>query len=241
MTYRHTVVAALAVAALSAPSLAQDAKPKTTFTGDLGYVDATGNTRLTTLNAGEKLGYTDGQWTLSQLGAYVYGQTNGTSSANQLRFAGRADFAFESRFTGFFGASYERNTFAGFNSRVDEIAGVSWKAIVAADDSLGLDVGGDLTQEADVSGVNQNYPAARAAGNYRHFFSKTAYFQQIAEYLPNLKTSGEYRVNTESSLVAPISAHIGIKASYAIRYDSRPPAKFGTTDRVVTTGIQISF
>jgi putative salt-induced outer membrane protein len=77
--------------------------------------------------------------------------------------------------------------------------------------------------------------------NYKHQFSKLAYFQQFVEYLRNLQTSGSYRFNTESAVVAPISTHIGIKVGYAIRFDSRPQPTFGTTDRLLTTGIQVSY
>ena len=59
--------------------------------------------------------------------------------------------------------------------------------------------------------------------------------------MPNLQTSGAYRVNTESSVVAPIPAHIGIKMSYAIQYNSRPPVNFGSTDRLLTAGVQVTF
>lgn len=229
------------LAAVATAATAQDAKPNTSFTGDVGYVSASGNTNLTTLSIGEKVVHTEGRWTLSQLAAYVYGETNSKESANQLRFAGRADFAFRPRLGVFAGVAYERNTFAGFNSRTDEIAGLLWKAIVAPRDSLHLEAGGAFTQEADVDGTSQSYPSARIAANYKHVFSKTAYFQQLAEYVPNLKTSGAYRVNSESALVAPVSAHFGVKVSYAVRYNSRPPAKFGTTDRVLTTGVQLSF
>jgi putative salt-induced outer membrane protein len=238
---RALAASILAGAVFASAAPAQDAAPKTSFTGDLGYVSASGNTNLTTLSIGEKLVHTRGRWTLTQVAAYVYGETNEKESANQLRFSGRGDFAFAPRLGVFVGASFERNTFAGFNSRTDEIAGLSWKAIVAPSDAMSLDAGGVLTQEADVDGSDQDYPAARLAANYKHAFSKAAYFQQLAEYVPNLKTSGAYRVNTESALVAPISAHVGIKASYVVRYDSRPPVNFGTTDRVLTTGVQLSF
>jgi putative salt-induced outer membrane protein YdiY len=231
----------VACSAFAATAAAQDVKPTTSFTGDLGYVSASGNTNLTTLSIGEKIVHTDGRWTLSQLAAYVYGETNSTESANQLRLAGRADFMFRPRLGLFGGASYERNTFAGFNSRTDELAGLTWKAVVAPNDSLSLDGGGEFTQQSNVDGTSQSYPSARIAANYKHVFSKAAYFQQLVEYVPNLQTSGSYRVNGESALVAPISAHLGIKMGYAIRYNSQPPATFGSTDRVFTTGVQLSF
>ena len=100
---------------------------------------------------------------LSQLAAYVRGETKGVESANQLRVAGRSDLAFHPRFGAFAGVSFERNTFAGFRRRFDEIAGVRWKAIVAPFDSLSVDGGGVLTQESDVDGTSKDYPSARLA------------------------------------------------------------------------------
>lgn len=235
------LIAGAALLAVAAAAGAQTAKPTTSFTGDLGYVSATGNTRLSTLNIGDKIVHTDGLWTYTQTAAYVNGETKGVETANQLLIAGRVDYAFQPRLSLFGGASYERNPFAGFKRRTNELLGLRWKAVVEPNDSLNLDAGGALTQQTDVNDSTENYPAGRLAASYKHNFSKAAYFQQLVEYLPDLKTSGAYRVNTESSLVAPISAHIGIKVSYAIQYNSRPPATFGTTDRLLTTGVQVTF
>ena len=77
-----------------------------------------------------------------------------------------------------------------------------------------------LTQEADVDGTDKNFPAGRFAGAYKHAFSKASYFQQLAEYIPDLESTGEYRVNSESALVAPLSAHMGVKFAYAVRFNS---------------------
>ncbi len=242
MSIRLQPAALVAAFLFAASAAAQDApKPKTSFTGDLGYVTASGNTDLTTLSAGDKLVHSDGRWTLTQIAAYVYGESDSKESANQLRISGRADFDFLPRAGVFTSVTYERNTFAGFKFRMDEAVGVLWKAIVAPQDSMTVDVGGELTQETDVDSTNHSYPAARLGLNYKHSFTKAAYFQELADYAADLQSGGGYRVNSESAIVAPISSHIGIKLSYAIRFNSKPPVDFGTTDRVLTTGIQISF
>ena len=227
--------------AVAATASAQGAKPRTSFTGDLGYVSATGNTKLTTLSVGEKLGHTAGLWTLSQQMAFVYGETDAKVSANQLLVAVRADFGLDPRFSVFAGASYERNTFAGFNSRPVAITGLSWKAIVAPEDSMSVDAGGVVTRQSDVDGTSSSYPSTRVALAYRHRFSKAAYFQQLAEHVSNLRMSGSDLVNTETAFVAPVSAHVGIRLSYAVRYNSRPPVNFGSTDRVSMMGVQLSY
>ena len=64
--------------------------------------------------------------------------------------------------------------------------------------------------------------AARAAGSYKHLFNETAYFLQLAEFLPNLDDGDDLRINTESSLVAPLSNVIALKLSYAIKFDNLP-------------------
>jgi putative salt-induced outer membrane protein len=238
---RPTGCGVAAIVALSTTALAQAATPTTSFTGDVGFVSAAGNTRLTTLSINEKIAHAQGRVLLTQLAAYVYGKAKGVESANQLRLAGRGDYTFQRRLGAFLGVAHERNRYAGFTARTEEIAGLRWQAIVAPMDSLSIDGGGVLTQQSNVDGTSQRDPSARAAANYKHLFSKLAYFQQLAEYVPNLDVGGAYRLNTESALVAPISTHVGIKLSYTVRYDSRPPAGFGTTDRVLTTGIQVSY
>jgi putative salt-induced outer membrane protein YdiY len=48
-------------------------------------------------------------------------------------------------------------------------------------------------------------------------------------------------VNTETGLVAPISSHIGLKLSYVIRFDNQPEPGFKKTDRLLTSGVQVTY
>src|ERR1035441_725386 len=79
---------------LIAPGAAQipdSARKKhvTSFTGDLGFVSASGNTNVTTLTMGDRIVRTDGYWMFTQVGTYVSSETNNKQSANQLRVMGR--------------------------------------------------------------------------------------------------------------------------------------------------------
>ena len=81
----------------------------------------------------------------------------------------------------------------------------------------------------------------RSATVYRHNFTKAAYFQQGVEFLPNLDTSEDYRVNSETALVAPISSHIGMKFAYVIRFDNLPETGRAKNDRIFTSGLQFNW
>lgn len=131
--------------------------------------------------------------------------------------------------------------YAGFNRRLDELAGATWQAFAGTSDSVSMDAGGVITQQDNKDGTTQRSPSARGALAYKHVFKANTFFTQTVEYVPNLKESGEYRLNTETSAVAPISTRISLKLGYVIQYNSRPPVSFLTTDRVFTSGLQVSF
>lgn len=211
------------------------------LTADFGFVNATGNTRLSTLNFGDKISFKARTWTFSQRAAYIYGKTNGVSSANLLKASVRADHNFISRVGLFVGSSYERNRFAGFTLHTDQIAGISAEALTMPRDTLRLDAGGVYTHESRVDSTTKTFPAARAGMSFKHSFGGTSAFVQTGEFVPNLEETEQYRINTESIITAKMTTHVGLKLSYLIRYDSRPATGFGKSDRILTSGLQFTY
>ena len=227
---------------LATPLAAQDtAKVVTKITADLGYVQASGNSEVTTTSFGQKLTQQRGLLGLEQTFNFVYGEQNGVVNTNFLRAGLRADLKLDRVFSAFATVAYDRNVFAGIQRRFEENLGLSWRAIGAPRDTLRLEAGFSVTQQLSVDGVANDFPAGRMAIAYRHIFSPTTYFLQMAEVIPNFKEPEDLRVNTESAVVAPVSGRVNLKVAYLIRYDNLPEPTFRTTDRVFTTGIQITF
>ena len=144
---------------------------------------------------------------------------------------------------------FDRNVLQGISSRFEEGFGLDWKAIVSKRDLLSLQAGGSLFQQQLTPGstatVKRQFPAARLGLDYKHLFTELAYFQQTGEFLPNLSDSDAYLVNSESSLVAPLSRRLALKLSYLVRYNNSPPIRenvqLKTTDTFFSSGITISF
>ncbi len=233
------------IPALTLPSFAgaQDAAPAvvTKITADLGYVQTSGNTQVTTMNVGEKFTQQRGRFTLQQAFALVYGKQRDTVNTNNLRANLRGDYKIDNIFSLFLGTGFDRNTFAGIERRFEEQLGVAARLLAAASDTIRVEGGGSVTQQIGTDGRQQNFPSARGALAWRHAFTPAAYFLQNVEYIPNMKEAEDWRVNTESSVVAPLSARIGLKLSYVIRFDNLPEPTFSKTDKLFTTGIQITF
>jgi putative salt-induced outer membrane protein len=240
-TTRIRLIAALLVAASGTVTAQAPAGWDASGSVDFGFVSATGNTDVTTITVGQKVAAMRGLWTLSQTLAHVSGKTKGEESANQVRLGGRVERKLGTWFGGFAGVQFERNAFAGFDSRLEELMGLQWKVVDDSSNVLQIDGGAVFTQQENTDGTSDTSPSARGAMLYRHNFRPTTYFTQGVEYVPNLEESGAYRLNTETALVAPLSARLGIKVSYVVRYNSRPPTSFGTTDRVFTSGLQLTF
>lgn len=234
---------ALALLALVATPLAAQNPDSvvTKITADLGYVQASGNSRVTTTSVGQKLTQQRGRLGLEQTFSLVYGEQNDVVNTNFLRAGLRAEYKLGGLFSAFATVAYDRNVFAGIKSRFEENLGLAWRAIGAPRDTLRLEAGFSVTQQTSVDGIANDFPAGRLATAYRHTFSPSTYFLQAAEYLPNFKETADYRVNTESAVVAPVSARVNLKLSYLIRYDNLPEPTFRNTDRVFTTGVQITF
>lgn len=230
----------IAIAALFATAAIHPLQGQT-FIADFGYVATTGNTHLATMNFGEKLNFKARAWTIAQQTAYVYGKTSGVASANQLKSSLRADHTFLKAVSFFIGAAYERNRFGGFTMHVDGITGLSARVGATPRDTLRFDAGGVLTHETRVDSTYKRFPAARAAVQYKHSFGGKSYASQTGEYIPNLQSNGQYRINTESQLVAKMTTHFGVRVSYVVRYDSRPAEGFLKADRILTTGLQVSY
>ena len=231
------------IVGLTVAAEAQDAAPTvvTKATADLGFVQTSGNTQVTTLNFGEKLTQQRRRLTLQQGFAIVYGKQRDSVITNYIAANVRGDYQLDKILAAFAGVSFDRNSFAGIERRLEQQLGLQARLFAGAMDTVRIEGGGSLTQQLGTDGITSTFPAARGAAAWRHGFTPTAYFQQNVEFIPNLKDTEDWRFNSESSVVAPISSNIGLKISYVVRFDNLPQPGFSELDKLFTTGIQITF
>jgi len=226
----------------AAPLAAQDPAPVVNkVTADLGYVQTSGNTAVTTTSLGEKWTQSRGRFTLEQTFSFVYGEQAGVEVNNTLATGVRGDYKLGTVLSAYGDVKFDRAPFSGISRRTVESFGLQALALAATADTLRISLGASVTQQLGTDGNQNNFPAANAGFVYRHVFTAAAYFQQNLEAIPNLKDQDDLRIFSESAVVAPISARIGMKLSYVVRFDNVPEPGFKSTDRIFTTGLQITF
>ncbi len=217
--------------------------PVIKFIGEVGYVATSGNQSVKTLNVGNKLSAKFDDLTLSQTFVRVYGESEGETITSLTRASMRMDKGLrDSPFTAYGLLTYERNTFAGLASRVTGSSGLTALVLKSDVDKVLVEGGLSLNRQrgTGLKGKDSDFLGGRAASTYTHQFSKQTAFVQVVEFLPNFRESEDLRVNTETAITAPITSRIGLKLSYVIRYDGLPQDGFLTTDRLFTSGVQVT-
>ena len=239
--------------AFTAMSLgAQDAPAHVkTFEGmaALGYSKTSGNATATATNVSNKLKYSVRGWGVKQDLAFFYGEADNKVNANFWSGGLLGERKLTSRIGAYVTTRFDRNVLQGIASRFEEGVGFDLIAIDAPKDKLSFALGISAFQQqltdGSVSEVKSNYPAARLGMDYKHRITDKAFFQQTAEFLPNLSNAEAYLINTESVLVAPLAAGLGIKIGLLVRYNALPPfrddVQLKTTDTFFTSGLTYSF
>jgi putative salt-induced outer membrane protein len=242
MTLRSAAARTLLPFLISLPLSAQE-PPKRPWTlqTDFGFVNTSGNTSTTMLNAGEAASYTVGRWTFAQALVAVYGRTDGSKSAENYKATVRGDYALAPRVGAYVLGGWHRNRFAGIARRLEEGGGLSFKAVAQDRTTLTIEAGGSANQQRDLSGVEADFAAGRGGLLFKQMLGEAAYFQQSGELLQNLRDGSDTRINSESNLVAPLSSRIALKAGYVVQFDNQPQPGFKKTDRYFTSGLQIVF
>lgn len=239
----------LAVASLAAPTRAQEVKkpPPTELTADLSFVDVAGNTSTSTVSTNQRYIRRLRTWKFKQDIGVVYGKTGGVESSNSLRVGLRADYDLAAHFALYALTAFDRNPYAGIRSRFAEGAGGVWKVIATDKDQFDVEGGYQHTQQKNLVGPDHNFPALRLASSWKHSLSKAASFFQGVEYIPDLRDSEDYFVNSETDIVAPLSSHTAMKFAYVVRFTNEPPlnasgtAVLRKTDRILSAGIQLAY
>jgi len=211
------------------------------FTADLGFVSTGGNTDLVTVSIAERVDWAaTNRLSLRQTIRWVFGETDGEKSANQLQAGVRSDVVLTDGLSAYGGASYDYDLFAGIKRRFQELVGLGYQPLDTEHHKLKFEGGVTFFQETSIADEEERFVAGRGAADYRFLFGSKAYFQQAVEMLPNLDNLGDYRLNSEASLVAPLNSALAIKLSYQVRYRAEPPEGFGSTDTTFRSGIQVT-
>lgn len=239
----HTIaVAAAAALALPCASAAQAAPKRVGATLDMGYVAASGNTSTKTFSLGDNVTWNAAtDFVVRQKLRAVYGENQDRVIANSLDFDVSGDYRVVDGVGVVVGAGFDRNRFAGVKRRYEQSVGLSWRFATQARDSVRFTGGVLWTQQRNLEDVQREFVAFRGTFAYRRPIGGNAMFSQSMEAIPNIEVREDWRFNSETGISAALTKALALKLVYTVRYDNMPEPKFKDTDRIISTGLQVTF
>ena len=210
---------------------------------ELSFVDTGGNTDVKSLSFKNLLKYKfteklNGAWKVGAL----YGESDGETNAESYFTELRLDYLFTDRLYSFALAGWEKDEFAGINSRYYLGPGAGYKFLLGPKHFLSGEAGLNYVNEEYTDDTDRNYLGGRVFAQYEYAFTEKNKFSQSLEFLYDFDDSENYNVNSETAIISALSDYLSLKASYQIKYDNKPvPSTLEETDTILAITLVANF
>jgi putative salt-induced outer membrane protein YdiY len=208
---------------------------------EASLVSTNGNSRTSSTSGKNTFTYGWPNPTLELVAGGLGSKSNGVNTAEQYFASEKVSYKVTDRNYVFEKYQWDKDRFAGIRNRHDMGAGLGRELMKTAKDLIIGELGGGYVSEERINQKTNGFASGRAYGKYTRTISETASFSQDAEYLHNFENGDDFRVKTETSLLAALSAHLSLKVSYVWKHVGVPPAGFGRNDTTTTVGLVATY
>jgi putative salt-induced outer membrane protein len=211
-----------------------------------GLVIANGNTDTKNANAKLDLATTVGSWKHGFGAAALYASSDDISTGQRWEAYEQSDYNFSARNFWFGAGRYEDDRFSGFNYQATLSTGVGRHFINNDRTKLTgtIGVGYKFFETRDTfdettgvllkEGESDNEAVGRASVDFTHNVTATA--QLFDKFLVESGANNTF-VSNDIGIQVKISDVLALAAAYSVKYNSDPPANFGTTDSLTTLNL----
>jgi putative salt-induced outer membrane protein len=213
-----------------------DTKPWKNET-ELSVLSSNGNTKSSSSSGKNTFNYKWTRTSLELIGGGLGSSSNQQTTAERYFASQKVAYSLDERNYTFEKGGWEKDRFAGIKDREEENVGLGRAVMARPKDLITAELGVGYTAEARENQKQNNFTSGRAYSKYVHTISDTAKFTQDAEYLHDFDNPDDFRVNTETALIAALSIHFSLKVSYVWKYVGAPPVGFGRSD--TTTSVSL--
>jgi len=213
--------------------------PPPLWTGSVGfaYLATSGNSDSETIGLTVGFARQPTPWGLEVRAAANKAESDGEKTAERYLAGLRGKRALGERYELFAGVSYERDVFAGFDSRTLLESGVLWRALRGPVHELDFDVGLTWTDEEPVLGPGFDYLGAIAGLEYVWKLSASASLRERLAYYPNFDESDDWRLRSVTSVEAALASSWALRAGYEFTRDNFPAPGFEKDDSTTSVSL----
>lgn len=218
-------------------TLAKPWKSETNFS----YVSSNGNSKTASTSGKEDYLHKWSKTTMELIGGGQGAKDSGKVTAESYYASEKFDYALAVKDYAFEKGDWDRNKFSGINDRYQANVGFGRNLIKNQTDLLIGELGAGYVNEDRVNNPRNDFASGRAYTKFTHKLSATAEFDQDLEFIQSMKSSEDFRMNTETDLIATLTNHFSLKLSYKWQHVQKPPTGFGRNDTFTTISLVANY
>jgi putative salt-induced outer membrane protein YdiY len=228
------MILALAGAALRA----EETHPKNWKNeSELSAVSSNGNTRASSFSGKDTFTSKWGRTGLELIGGGLGSKSNGQTTAENYYASEKVSYSLDEKNYVFEKGGWTKDRFAGIKNRYEGTLGLGRILFSRPQDLLIGELGTGYTSEERKNEKTNGFSSGRAYSKYTRTISETAKFSQDAEYLHNFEDPDDFRVKTETALIAALSTHFSLKTAYVWKHVGQPPVGFHRNDTITSVSL----
>lgn len=222
----------------AAPTLPPPPKWESSVTLGLTLTRGNSDTLLFTGNAQTEHKTKENELTFGFDGAY--GKNDGVKNTAYLHAFGQYNHLFNDRFFGYLRLDGLHDDIAEIAYRVTFSPGAGYYFVKEKMTTLAGEVGPGIVTEHQ-GHEYRTYATLRLAERFEHKFENKARIWQSIEFLPQVDRFGNFIVNAEVGVDAPLSQKMSLTVYLQDTYDNEPAAGRKSNDLKLVSGIKYKF
>jgi putative salt-induced outer membrane protein YdiY len=224
-------------------AVAQDAGAKPAFDGttEVSSIVTNGNTNNQTTGVAFDLTYRPAPWLVNVKSKYLTTVTQDVQTQESFEASGRGGRSLTDVVAVFVEHSYLKNRFAGTDNRFITSGGLGFGVLKNDTHTLKFETALGYTHEDRIDGSEPAFMSGVVAGIYKLKLSPTSDFSHETRYQPNFRTTEDWRLTTETALVAAISSMLSSKVAWKYEHVNVPPAGKVKGDTTTTVSLLAKF
>ncbi len=204
----------------------------------LGYLDTTGNSNTTTLNAKALAGYKSGDWQDAFLLQTLKASQDGVLDAESTNLNAQTDYNLTATNYVFGNVDYLRDVFSGYERRTSEVVGFGHRLLATDTQQLDVEVGAGARQTLYTDQTSDSEPVEQLSGSYLWKFTKTSNF---SENLTLIHGASNTYSQSVTALTLNLAGSFALSVSYTVAHNSAVLPTFKNTDTITAISLVYSF
>jgi len=208
---------------------------------EVSVVSTNGNSKTTTTSIKNTFTYAWTKTALELIGGGLGASSGNQVTAEQYNASEKVIRTLEGKNYVFEKGGWNKDRFAGIRDRFDANLGLGRYLLDRPANTLNTEIGPGYVNEDRIDAPRNEFASGRVYAHYVHIFNASTRFSQDAEYIADFQDGRDYRLNTESALIAALTTHLSLKTSYVWHRVNEPPPAAGKDDTITSVALLINY